>query len=203
MTKESKHEASIHGNVEKLTQIGTLNGNVIIVSDKAIKKVLPYSIHSSIAEDVTDYIKVVVKSNRFGRKVQVRVPHDITVSAFIDLVVDVLGLPWSHQIDELMISFDFSYAVVFGEERLSLNTTLRKAGISDGEEVQLSISALWTDEIEKAEQEEMGPVMYEMGSRMQTLARRAAAREARGSLTRSKIKSLADSSFTFVDEMGK
>lgn len=160
MAEDSEHKTDIHGDVGKLTQIGTVKGNVLIVNERAVREALSRSLQSPVAQDVTDYIKIVVKSKRFGREVQFQVPHDITVGAFIDLVVDVLQLPWSKPVDELMLSFDFSYSVVFGEKKLSLNQSLRDAGISDGDEVQLSITVIWTDEIEKQEQEIKKGVKY-------------------------------------------
>ncbi len=208
MAEDSEHRTDIHGDVAKLTQIGTVNGNVLIVSEKAVKEALSHSLQSPVAQDVTDYIKVVVKSNRFGRKLQFKVPHGITIGAFIHLVVDILQLPWSKTIDELMLSFDFSYSVVFDGKKLPLNQSLRDAGISDGDEVQLSIQAFWTDEIEKAEQaeqkeaKELGSFVWLRRSRIQELQRREIARKARGVLNQSKIKSLADGCFTFIDEIG-
>jgi len=199
MPEDTERGTNIHGDVAKLTQIGTVNGNVLIVSERAVREALPRSLQSPVAQDVTDYIKVVVKSNRFGRKVQFQVPHDITMGAFIDLVVDMLQLPWSKRIDELMLSFDFSYSVVFGDKKLPLNQSLRDAGISDGDEVQLSITAICTDKLEKEEQE-MKDVVYMLTAKQ--LLRCENARKARGVLSQSKIKSLADSCFAFIDEIG-
>jgi len=193
MPEDTERGTNIHGDVEKLTQIETVNGNVLIVSERAVREALLRSLQSPVAQDVTDYIKVVVKSNRFGRKVQFQVSHDITVGAFIDLVVDVLQLPRSKRIDELMLSLDFSYSVVFGGKKLPPNQSLRDAGISDGDEVQLSIT--WTDKLEKEEQE-MKDVIY------MRLPRRENVRKARGVLSQSKIKSLVDSCFAFIDEIG-
>lgn len=210
MADNTGSETDIHGDVEKLLQIGTVNGNVLFVNEKAVKDALPRSSQSPMATDVTDYIKVIVKSNRFGRKVQFQVPHDMSISAFIDVVVAVLKLPWSKSVDELMISFRFSYSVVFSEKKISLNKTLRDAGISDGAEVQLSITSIWTDEIEEAEQRkaEVHQERYyfitpSMGGSMQELAKHEAARQARGILTQSRIKSLADKYFAYIDEIGK
>jgi uncharacterized ubiquitin-like protein YukD len=199
MPEDTERGTNIHGNVAKLTQIGTVKGDVFIVSERAVREVLSRSLQSPVAQDVTDYIKIVVKSNRFGRKIQFQVPHDMTVGAFIDLVVNVLQLPWSKRIDELMISFDFSYSVVFGDKKLPLNQSLRDAGISDGDEVQLFIRAIWTDELEKEEQE-MKDVIYMLTA--EQLLRRENARRARGVLSQSKIKLLADSCFAFIDEIG-
>jgi hypothetical protein len=98
-----------------------------------------------------------------------------------------------------MISFDFSYSVVFGDKKLPLNQSLRDAGISDGDEVQLFIRAIWTDELEKEEQE-MKDVIYMLTA--EQLLRRENARRARGVLSQSKIKLLADSCFAFIDEIG-
>jgi uncharacterized ubiquitin-like protein YukD len=199
MPEDTERGTNIHGNVAKLTQIGTVKGDVFIVSERAVREVLSRSLQSPVAQDVTDYIKIVVKSNRFGRKIQFQVPHDMTVGAFIDLVVNVLQLPCSKRIDELMISFDFSYSVVFGDKKLPLNQSLRDAGISDGDEVQLFIRAIWTDELEKEEQE-MKDVIYMLTA--EQLLRRENARRARGVLSQSKIKLLADSCFAFIDEIG-
>jgi len=201
MPENAGHGTNIQGDVAKLTQIGTVIGDVLIVGEKAVKEALPRSLQSPVAQDVTDYIKVVIKSNRFGRKVQFEVPHGITVGAFIDLVVDILQLPWSKPINELMLSFDFSYSVVFGEEKLPLNQSLRDAGISDGDEMQLFIRAIWTDELEKEEQEMKDGIYYCMLTAEQLL-RRENARRARGVLSQSKIKSLADGCFAFIDEIG-
>jgi len=207
MPEDAEHGTNIHGDIAKLTQIGTVNGNVLIVSEMAVREALSRSLQSPVAQDVTDYIKVVVKSNRFGRKVQFQVPHDMTVGAFIDLVVDVLQLPWSKHIDELMLSFDFSYSVVFSEKKLPLNQSLRDAGISDGDEVQLSITAIWTDEIEKQEEEMKKDVEYLVTAELlqkqaEIMQKHENARKARGTLTQSKIKVLADSCFAFVDKTG-
>ena len=200
-------QTTITGSVQKLSQMGVygdvkileISGNVLIVSETAVGKVLARLFQSPVARDITDYIKVIVKSNRFGRKVQFQVPHDITVGAFIDLVVDILQLPWSKRIDELMLSFDFSYSVVFGDKKLPLNQSLRDVGISDGDEVQLFITAIWTDELEKEEQEMKG-AFYMLTA--EQLLRRENARKTRGVLSQSKIKSLADSCFAFIDEIG-
>lgn len=199
MPDDTGRETNIHGDVAKLIQIGTVNGNVLIVNERAVREALPRSLQSPVAQDITDYIKVAVKSNRFGRKVQFQVPHGITVGAFIDLVVNVLQLPRSKRVDELMLSFDFSYSVVFGEKKLPLNQRLCDAGISDGDEVQLSITAIWTDEIEKQEKEMTKGMAYYM---IEILQKHENARKARGTLTQSKIRALADSCFAFVDKIG-
>jgi hypothetical protein len=208
MEESERNNTSIQGNVERLTQIGTVNGDVFIVSNAAVNDVFtnpPPHVDSSIVTDATEYISVVVKSNRFGRRVKVRVPHDMGVRAFIRLLAQLLNFPWNGTVHQLMISFDFSYAVIFGDKKLSLTETLREAGLSDGDEIQLSITAKWSDDIEAAEHKEakMGPVMYEMGGRMAQLAKRSSAQHARGSLTRDRIKSLADGFFQFVDEAGR
>ena len=190
----------ITGDVERLIQIGEVKGDVFIVSNSATQAELP-KINADFASDATELVRVFVKSNRFGRKIEFRVPHEITVNGFIDIATNVLRLPWSRQIPELMISFDFRYAVIFDGSKLPLSQPLKDAGITDGNVVKLSITSVWTDKIEEAErrEKEMGTVLYEMGSRMQALAARNAARAARGKMTRSKIKALADECFRFVD----
>ncbi|HEY9603484.1 MAG TPA: hypothetical protein V6C85_17850 [Allocoleopsis sp.] len=176
--------------------------------DEKIKASISQNIKNrniSAGEDISEKINVVVKSNRFGRKVKFKVSQDITALAFIHLVVNVLGLPWSKNIDELMISFEFRYSVIFNDKVVPLRGTFREFKISDGDEVQLSIKSIWTDKLEEIERKEakmMGHVMYEMGSRMRELQRRQEIIGNRGTLTQSKIKSLADSYFIFVESIG-
>ena len=212
MTDNSRRDTYIHGNLDKLTTIGTVQGNVLIVNEKAIKDNLGRiqgalsSRHLYPVENVSDYIKVIIKSNRFGRKIQLQVPQGMTIKALIDFEVDLLGLPWRKSLDELMISFNFRYYVVYQGKKVPLNKTLRDANIHDGAELELSIVAIWTDEVEEVEGVEAKnglSVMYEIGGRMQQLATREAARKARGVITTSKIKSWANSFFTFVDELGE
>jgi hypothetical protein len=181
--------------------------DILVLHTDIINQFLPksssYRSLPSSAADVTEYIKVFVKSNRFGRRLQFQIPQDITAGAFIDLVVNSLGLPWSQSVDELMISFTFRYSVVFKGETISLNKTFRNSGIEDGGEVQLSIRSVWTDKIEKAEIEEAkSQVMWHTASRMLGLTKREEARKERGVLTKNKIKSLADGCFSFVDDIG-
>lgn len=200
----TERKTDVHGNVEKLTQIGTVNGNVFIISDRAVQDAFadpPPYVDSSIATDESDYIHVIVKSNRFGRRIKVRVPHDIRTRAFIRLLAHILNLPWNSTVEQLMISFDFSYAVIFRDEKVSLSQTLREAGVCDGDEIQLSITATWSDDIEDAERKEakMGPVMYEMGGRMAQLEHRESVRRARGRLTRGRIKNMANGFFRSID----
>jgi hypothetical protein len=197
----NERDINIAGDVGKLIQIGQVLGDVIVVSDKATRSALEKTIKSDFAKDSTDFIRVFVKSNRFGRKIEFRVPQEITANGFIDLVTDLLGLPWNTRINELMISFSFSYSVVFNNDTLSLRQTLKDAGIVDGSEVQLSIRSIWTDEIAEEDRREQarGPVMYEAGGRLQQLAAREATRSARGHMTQGRVKSLADEHFKFID----
>ncbi|MEM4204186.1 MAG: hypothetical protein QXS54_08970 [Candidatus Methanomethylicaceae archaeon] len=86
-----------------------------------------------------------------------------------------------------------------------LNQRLCDAGISDGDEVQLSITAIWTDEIEKQEEEIKKEVLYyitaeTLQKQTEIMQKHENARKARGTLTQSKITELADSCFAFVEQ---
>lgn len=207
MAEEPKQELRVDGPVGKLTTIGTVMGNVLIVDERVTRGTLETLSRETDSSqfrfsDIADYIRVILKSNRFGRKVQFQIPSDMTVSAFIALVVKTLQLPRTKHIDELMISIQFSYSLIFGEEELQLNKTLRQAGIQNESELQLFVSHWWKDELETGGG--VPGVMYHLN--FDECRRLEEARETRGPLTRRKIrkiKSLANSCFAFIDEIGK
>lgn len=211
MSEERRRETHISGDVGKLINIGELHGNVFIINNSAIKKSwepTPRDSRSSDglfeSEDVTNYINVIIKSNRFGKRIQLRVPQNISVNAFIDTAVATLELPRNRKIKELMISFSFSYSIIYQGKKLPPGSTFSDEGITDGTEVELSIQAIWTDDIEKLEKEESKMnVMYEMTGRMRELQRRRDARSERGIMTGEKIRSWANSFFSYIDELGE
>jgi len=178
-----------------ITESIDVNHGVLIIKEKAIKKALPNIVQQSATKDITDYIKVVVRSNRFGTKLLYQVPHDITVNAFTHLVIDMLGLPQYKRIEELKISFDFSYSVFFDGKKLPLNSTLRDAGVSNESEVMLSINYLWKDEI-KEESQILGPMTryYKLHDEVFQFPEWFSERNA--------IEHVAYNCFSFVDQIG-
>jgi len=71
----------------------------------------------------------------------------MTVSAFTNLIVDILQLPSSKSVDEFMISLEFQYSILFGETKLPSIKNLQEAGLQNGSEVELNIATSWSDKI--------------------------------------------------------
>jgi len=72
---------------------------------------------------------------------------------------------------------------------------------------RLSDRAIWTDEIEEQEEEMKKDMVYMLTADLlqkqaERLQKYEEARRARGTLTQSKIKALADCCFAFVDKIG-
>lgn len=224
MTDETSNQNVVHGNVGKLTTIGTVNGNVLIINEKttteAIDKAVKYStppLPQYPVSDIADYIKVIVKSKRFGRKIQFQVPHTMTVSAFTNLVVDVLQLPSSKSVDEFMVSIDFRYSMLFGETRLSSTKNLQEVGIQDGNEVELYIATEWSDRAEGKRSEGVEvKYLYGSGSNRGSnadlsdligfasafLGNREVREVARKVIPEDKVESWTNNYFKYVDEIG-
>ena len=222
MTDETSNQNIIHGNVGKLTTIGTVNGNVLIINEKttieAVNKAVKYStppLPQYPVSDIADYIKVIVKSKRFGRKVQFQVPQAMTVSAFTNLVVDILQLPSTKTVDEFMISIDFRYSMASGETKLSPYKTLQDVGIQNKSEIELFVSTEWADKVEGKRSagitiQHLGPDRSNSRSELSDLMGLASAflgsREvrdvARKIIPQEKIESWTNNYFKYVDEIG-
>lgn len=206
MSEKEKNTTKIYGDIEKLTQIGTVKGNVYIINKESSmkkinedrkKKYLPFT-----SEDITDYVNVVLNSNRFGKKVKVTVPRNMTISAFINFIVELLEFPRTVTRDELMLSLKYRYSIIFQGKKISLNRTLYEAGIIDDSEIELFIQITWFDELKKIEREEQKMnIMYEMGSRMIELRRREEIRCRRGRINLEKIRELSNPYFNYIDEL--
>jgi hypothetical protein len=149
--------------------------------------------------EATEFVTLYLWSNRFGRVFEFKVPLDITCSALIDQLVERLSLPWSKKVAELMLSFDFSYSIVFDRQKIPLSQTLRQAGCKEGDVLTLHITAIFEDLLEQ-EGEKMKDVIYmltaEVLERQVKLERLW--QETRP-LTRGHVKSAADSCFSHVD----
>jgi hypothetical protein len=222
MTDETSNPNIVHGDVGKLTTIGTVHGNVLIINEKttieAINKATKYSappLSQYPVSDISDYIKVIVKSKRFGRRVQFQVPQSMTVSAFTNLIVDVLQLPSTKTVDEFMISIDFRYSIASGETKLSPSKTLQDVGIQNNIEIELFVTTEWNDKIEGRRSEgisiqHLGPDRSSSRSELSSLIGLASAllgsseaRDvARKVIPREKIELWINNYFKYVDEIG-
>jgi len=132
-------DVSIDGDVQKLSQIGHVQGDVFIIEDP------PRQAQGVV--DVTPTISLVVVSPRFGRKVRLTVARDVTVGILTERLIDVLSLPRGYKVRELELNLVFSYGITFSKQSLAADTTLCAAGITDGAEVELLIDLGWEDPI--------------------------------------------------------
>jgi len=149
--------------------------------------------------ETTESVTLYLRSNRFGRVFELKAPLDMTCSALIDQLIEGLGLPWSKKVDELMLSFDFSYSILFNDRKIPLNQTLRQTGCKDGDELTLHITAIFEDVLER-EREKMKDVIYMLTADvLEKQAKLERLWQETRPLTKSRVKSAADSCFSHVD----
>ncbi len=151
-------DTKIIGDVNKLTSIGVVKGDVLIINNDAIKDTLlklakktsilakdasqklpkRTPILASTISDITDYINVYIKSVRFGRKVKFKVPHDMTMRAFIKLVVHVLKLPNTLTFKRMGVSFRVTYSILYDDNLFEPSgKSLRSLEISNENDLML------------------------------------------------------------------
>jgi len=136
---------TIRGDVEKLTQIGRLEGNVFVTDSRTLKQFVEDKDERDKFVDATPYISVTLVSQRFGRRVQLQIPPDITAGALAESIVRMLKLPRNHKIEELGFELIFSYTVMFAEMRVGKWTKLSTVGVKAGSEIGLRIDFEWKD----------------------------------------------------------
>ncbi len=139
------------------TAVASVAGNVVIPSPDSVNRAMTQlpegpSLPVASGADMTDVIEVLVCSRQFGRRTKLRVPHDITAKAFIELLVRLFRLPRLREVDEVGLSLLFEYSVgkrVNDSDGGSFysdgHTTLRSMGICDGGEVNLGIHVNFWD----------------------------------------------------------
>ena len=132
-------DISIDGDVQKLAQIGQIQGNLFVVND-ALRNL-------DGAVDATPTISIVVGSVRFGRKVRLRISKDLAVGLLTERLIDILALPRGRRITELELQLVFKYGIVFSGQSLAPNVTVGSAGVGEGDQVELVIELGWEDPI--------------------------------------------------------
>jgi hypothetical protein len=137
----------VRGDIEKLTQIGRLEGNVFVTSSETLKKFVEDEDEREKFIEATPYISVTLVSQRFGRRVQLQVPPDIAAGALAASIVRMLKLPRNHRVEELGFELIFSYTMRFGNNRVGPWTKLSTAGITEGSEIGMQIDFRWKDPV--------------------------------------------------------
>lgn len=153
-------------NLQKIAQIYKdsiiINNNEIfkyLINDTSVTKRYNKREFSDTFIDSSEYINIKIVSDRFGSKINYRIPYDIKVWAFEDCIVETLGLPQEIEVEELGISFEFIYNLV-NEDILNRNKTLREIGIKNNEELELGIDVTMLDKNTKDMDEELKNLMY-------------------------------------------
>lgn len=138
-------------------------------------------------------------STRFDRFFRMSCDLAWTASATVDYVVSTLSLPWHKELAELGMRWSFSYGIVHNDSAITLNRTLKGAGLTNGDVIRLNISGTYEDVYEQ-ELSKMwdGTKMYEMGGAMRMDQRLRAQIAARGPLTSERLRAIADSCFASV-----
>ena len=114
----------------------------------------PRNMEQQIAKhfpDSADDIEVIVHSNRFGRSFRLRVPPDATPSYLMGMLRNTLGLKYSNVDNEVGVELSYTYYLRHKGEAISLNTSLRDAGVKDGDRLELWIRVTLRDLIEDKE----------------------------------------------------
>lgn len=163
----------IQGNIQKLVQVAKIEGDLIIVSEKASMDALKpfgdktpnhwgnqkYKQQTLLFEETSELINIVIFSKRFGKKIRLKVPLDMEIWAVRDILVETLNLPRHRIVEELGIGFEFTYTLAT-KAPLENKSTLRKNGVTNGTELQLLIDVLVDD-----------PHVRELESRLHHLSR--------------------------------
>jgi hypothetical protein len=97
------------------------------------------------------------------------------------------------------MSWTFSYKLVYGEQSVPLRRTLREAGISVGNTINILISGRYKDLYENGIKEMWEPgKVYNIAARMLRETELQKKIEERGPLTQEHLKQIADSCFAHV-----
>jgi hypothetical protein len=101
--------------------------------------------------DDKDSIEVIVHSNRFGRSFRLHIPSDATPSYLMGMLRDTLSLGFSNVDEKLGVELSYTYYLRHKGEAITLSTSLREAGVKDGDRLELWIRVELRDLIEDKE----------------------------------------------------
>jgi hypothetical protein len=143
---------------------------------------------------------IYLHSTRFDKFFRMSCSLDWTANRTVDYLTKTLELPWIIEVNSVGMKWSFSYGLRLDGKGISLNKTLREAGITVGSVVQIGISGTYQDLYEKELKEAFSPdkvylITADQMQREQWLRQQVAARKL---LTQSKLKAIADSCFAHV-----
>lgn len=112
----------------------------------------PMSAQEELTHDFSEcseWLNVVVFSNRFARTFRFTLPAEATPSYVLSLLRTRLSLKWSNIDSDLMVELSYTYAIGFHGKHLPLDTPMRESGVTDGSLLELWIRVTLTDLLEK------------------------------------------------------
>lgn len=150
--------------------------------------------------DISDNEFIYLHSTRFDKFFRMSCSLDWTADKTIDYLTETLDLPWNVEVNSVGMKWSFNYGLKMDGNGISLYTTLRDAGVQLGSVLQIGISGVYEDLYEKELKDAFGPdKMYLMTlehiQREQWLRQQVSSRR---SLTKAKLKEIADSCFSHV-----
>lgn len=165
-----------------------------VLENLSKETVVPWS---DISQSDEEY--VYLYSTRFDKVFKLPCKLNSPTSDLIDYIAKALCLPWNKDIPELGMRWSFSYGIVNNDKSIPLSKSLADAGVSVGDTIYLRINGTYEDLWEK-ELREMwdGSKMYEVASAMRRDAELRRLIQERASLTRNRLKEIADHCFAHI-----
>ena len=167
---------------------------------KACDQVKKDSVYPWPDIDMSDDEFVYIHSTRFDKFFRMSCSLDWTANRTIDYLADTLQLPWNIEVQSVGMKWSFSYGLRLDGKSISLNETLREAGVELGSVMGINISGRYEDLYEKELKEAFsGDKMYLITDAM--LRRQAWLKKQiadRRLLTSAKLKEIADACFSHV-----
>jgi hypothetical protein len=99
--------------------------------------------------DCSEWLRVIVYSNRFSRTFKFMFPAEATPSYILGLLRSKLNLKWSNIDTDLMVELSYTYAIGFRGKNLPLDTPIRESGVTNDSMLELWIRVTLTDLLEK------------------------------------------------------
>ncbi|RII26492.1 MAG: hypothetical protein CXR30_16575 [Geobacter sp.] len=158
------------------------------------------SVHPWPDLEMPDIEYVYLHSTRFDKFFRMSCSLDWTANRAIDYLVNTLKLPWNVEVQSVGMKWSFSYGLLYEDESISLNTTLREARVENGATLKIRINGTYEDLYEKELKEAFGSdklymMTMDIIKRHEWLKQQVAARKL---LTKNRLKEIADGCFSHV-----
>ena len=158
------------------------------------------SVHPWPDLEMPDTEYVYLHSTRFDKFFRMSCSLDWTANRAINYLVNTLKLPWNVEVQSVGMKWSFSYGLLYEDESISLNTTLRESRVENGATLKIRINGTYEDLYENELKEAFGSdklymMTMDIIKRHEWLRQQVAARKL---LTKSRLKEIADGCFSHV-----